>query len=202
MSNLINIMDKSPLKYITKKINGEKVIIKTYLDMADFFNAVHTVADNCFVVDEESGEIIYKPEFYEVSWRYVVLKYFTDIEVDDISLAEVFKMTQANWYKEIEGALIDNLIYYEVNKAAERVISYRLSTQKSSFDKLCDNISAFLESNSSDSLADVKEVLAGLEKVDKQAFVDAVINRNLAQNKGGEKNGGKQSQGAIDKTRA
>ena len=193
MSNLINIMDKSPLKHTVKKIGGEKVIIKTYLDMADFFKAVHIVADNCFVVDEESGETIYKPEFYEVSWRYAVLKYFTDIDVDDISLAEVFKMTQANWYKEVEAALIDNLIYYEVNKAAEKVISYRLSAQKSSFDKLCDNISAFLESNSSDNLADVKEVLAGLEKIDKQAFVDAVVERNLAQNKGGERNGGEQS---------
>jgi len=187
MSNLINIISKSPLKYITKKINGEKVTIKTYLDMADFFNAVHTVADNCFEIDEDTKEEIYKPEYLEPAWRYMVLKYFTDIDVSNTPVAEIFKTTQASWYKELELDIADNPVYYEISKAVERVIADKIALRKNSFDKLCDSLSILLSENTTDRLADVKYVLDGLEKVDKKAFVEAVVENNLAKNRGGDK---------------
>ena len=193
MSNLINIMDKSPLKHTVKKIEGEKVVIKTYLDMAEFFSAVHTVADNCFTIDKETKEEIYKPEYLEPAWRYMVLKYFTDIDVSDTPVAEVFKVTQSSWYKEIELEIADNPVYYEINKAVERIIADKISLRKTSFDRLCDDLSGMITVNASENINDIKEVLDGLSKVNTQDFVEAAIRHNLGKDKDGDENGGEES---------
>ena len=119
----------------------------------------------------------------------MVLKYFTDIDVSDTPIAEVFKVTQSSWYKEIELEIADNPVYYEINKAVERIIADKISLRKTSFDSLCDSLSILLSENTTDRLADVKYILDGLEKVDKKAFVEAVVENNLAKNRGGDKDG-------------
>lgn len=180
MSNLINITGKSPLTHITKKINGEKVTIKTYLSTEEFFNAVHTVADNCFVADEETGIVEYKPEYREPAWRYMVLKYFTDIEIGEVSVNEIFEVTQSAWYEEIERICAENPLYCEISRVADRIIA---SNRKTAFDKLCDSLSAIITTDPSQNLADIKDVLDKLGTVDPKAFVEAAVENNIEKNK-------------------
>lgn len=51
-------------------------------------------------------------------------------------------------------------------------------TRQTTFDKLCADLSAMLSVDTKADLADVKEVLKDLTKVDKDEFVDAVIKKN------------------------
>lgn len=163
---------------ITKKVNGAKVEIKSYISVDTFAEIVNTVTDSCF---NESGE--YCPEFREVVRRYVILDYFTDIDVENITLKEVFKTSQSgNWFETIERAVTNMRIWSEIENAVDKKIEYRLTPTESAFDRMCNKVTSFLESIPTDTdtnqtLKEVGEVLNKLESVDKDAFVDAVINK-------------------------
>ena len=187
MAKIIEITDKSPLVNRTIRVGKTPVEIKTYVDVDTFVSAVHTIADTCFV----DGE--YRPEYYEIAKRYALLKYMTDIDLGDISVEEIFKVTQNEWYYTIEKECATYTSFYEITQAAKELINHNCKT---AFDNLCDNLSATLKQDNSQNLADIKAVLDGLSKVDKRAFAEAVVENNLAK-KDGEDNGEK-SEGATE----
>lgn len=180
MANIIEITDRYPLSSKTIKIGKSQVTIKTYLNADDFVAAVHTMADTCFT---EEG---YRPEYLDIVKPYVVLKYLTDIDLGEMSVEEVFKVCQNSWYGIIERECFDCSILNIVEAAANKLIDYRLSIQKSSFDEMCDKVKQMLNNmpnNIEDKLDDVKNILDGLNNVDKTAFVEEAINQNLEKNK-------------------
>jgi hypothetical protein len=192
MANIATVMGKnSTLRNTTKNINGTKVEIKGYLDVNTMANIVQTVAQTCF----QNGE--FHAENREIARRFAILKYLTDIEVKEEEISEVFKYTQiGNWFAQIEGDVTRLPLWAEVESAIDKQIDFMFLTHKTSFDKLCSDISANIAVDNTQNLADIKEVLDKLDRVDKKAFVDEVVKSNI---KGGETNG-KKSKGATDKT--
>ena len=175
MSKLIDVISKNfALKNTTKRINGVPVEIKTYLDVDTFGSIVQTVAQSSFV----DGE--YHAENREIARRYCIIKYMTNIELEDTDVAEIFKMTQGgnNWYGAIEADVVKLPVWGEVETAIDKQIDYIIATRQTTFDKLCADLSAILSVDTKADLADVKEVLKDLTKVDKEEFVDAVIKKN------------------------
>lgn len=171
MANIINIIDKSPLANATKKIKGETVIIKTYLSADDFAEIVTTISNSCF--NEGEYEAWRRP----VATRYAMLEYFTDLDIAEIGVEEVFKITQGNWFAEIEHEITTLPIWAEIETAVTNQIDYRITTNPTAFDKLCTDISAIIATDNAQNLADIKEVLNGLEKVDAKRFVEAVTEK-------------------------
>ena len=174
MSKLIDVIGKNfALKNTTKLINGVPVTIKTYLDVDTFGSIVQTVAQSSFV----DGE--YHAENREIARRYCIIKYMTDIELEDADVAEIFKTTQGgNWYAQIEADVVKLPVWGEVETAIDKQIDYIIATRQTAFDKLCADLSAILSVDTKTDLADVKEILKDLTKVDKEEFVDAVIKKN------------------------
>jgi hypothetical protein len=174
MSKLIDVIGKNfALKNTTKRINGAPVEIKAYLDVDTFASIVQTVAQSSFV----DGE--YHAENREIARRYSIIKYMTDIELGDTDVSEIFKTTQGgNWYSQIEADVVKLPVWTEVELAIDRQIEYIVATRPTSFDKVCSDLSAILSTDTKADLADVKEVLKDLTKVDKDEFVDAVIKKN------------------------
>ena len=174
MSKLIDVIGKNfALKNTTKRINGVPVEIKTYLDVDTFGSIVQTVAQSSFA----DGE--YHAENREIARRYCIIKYMTDIELEDTDVAEIFKTTQGgNWYSQIEAEVVKLPVWGEVETAIDKQIDYIIATRQTTFDKLCADLSAILSVDTKADLADVKEVLKDLTKVDKEEFVDAVIKKN------------------------
>lgn len=179
MSKLIDVIGKNfALKNTTKRINGVPVEIKTYLDVDTFGSIVQTVAQSSFT----DGE--YRAENREIARRYCIIKYMTDIELDDADVAEIFKTTQGgnNWYGAIESDVVKLPVWGEVETAIDNQIAYLLSKQ-TAFDKLCADLSAIIKTDNTQNLADVKEVLEKLDKVDKQEFVEAVVEQSVKKTK-------------------
>ena len=174
MSKLTEVIGKNfALKNTTKRINGVPVEIKAYLDVDTFGSIVQTVAQSSFT----DGE--YHAENREIARRYCIIKYMTDIELEDTDVAEIFKTTQGgNWYSQIETDVVKLPVWGEVETAIDNQISYLIGTRQTTFDKLCADLSAILSVDTKADLADVKEVLKDLTKVDKDEFVDAVIKKN------------------------
>lgn len=178
MVNFIDIIGKNfSLKNMKKKINGCVVEIKTYLDIEEYAQAVRAMAELCF---DENG--VYRPEYREFSRRYSIVKYFTNIDIENITAQELFKTSQGNdWYYQIEKEVSNNPIWIELDTAVDRQIEYITLTKENAFDRMCNKITELIESipvDQSQSVADIKEVINGLKDVDKDAFVSAVINRH------------------------
>ena len=176
MINLVNLTDKFPLINKTIKIKKVPIEIKTYLSIEDFATAVETIVDNSF----SKGE--YRPEYKEIAKRYTLLKFFTDINVDDIETGELFKITQSEWYLQILHELETIQIYYDLENAAEEAIRYRIEARQTAFDKLCLDFSNLINSDVKTNIDDIIKVIEGLNSVDKDAFVDAAV-KKLAENK-------------------
>lgn len=174
MSKLTDVIGKNfALKNATKRINGAPVTVKTYLDVDTFASIVQTVAQSCFT----DGE--YHAENREIARRYSIIKYMTDIELEDTDVSEIFKTTQGgNWFSQVEADVVKLPVWGEVETAIDKQIDYLVGTRQTTFDKLCADLSAILSVDTKADLADVKEVLKDLTKVDKDEFVDAVIKKN------------------------
>lgn len=174
MSKLTDVIGKNfALKNATKRINGAPVTVKTYLDVDTFASIVQTVAQSCFT----DGE--YHAENREIARRYSIIKYMTDIELEDTDVSEIFKTTQGgNWFSQVEADVVKLPVWGEVETAIDEQIDYLVGTRQTTFDKLCADLSAILSVDTKADLADVKEVLKDLTKVDKDEFVDAVIKKN------------------------
>ena len=174
MAKIIDVIGKNfALRSLSKRINGVPVTIKTYVDVDTFASIVQTVAQTCFT----DGE--YHAENREIARRYCIIKYMTDIELEDTDVSEIFKTTQGNnWYAQIEAEVTKLPIWGEVETAIDSQIAYAISTRPTAFDKVCADLSAILSVDTKADLADVKEVLKDLTKVDKEEFVDAVIKKN------------------------
>lgn len=174
-ANLIDVMGKHfGLKTSTKRINGIPVEIKGYIDFDTFGNIVQTVARSCF----QDGE--YRAENREVVRRFVILKYFTDIEVDTTNIVEIFKNTQGgNWFSEIERDVTNLPVWAEVELAIDKQIDYLIATKRTAFDDLCTDLSGVIKTDNKQNLDDVKKVLTELNKVDKEAFVKEVVKKNV-----------------------
>jgi hypothetical protein len=179
MSKLIDVIGKNfVLKNTTKRINGVPVEIKAYLDVDTFASIVQTVAQASFV----DGE--YHAENREIARRYSIIKYMTDIELEDANVAEIFKTTQGgNWYSQIEADVVKLPVWGEVESAIDKQIDYIIATRQTTFDKLCADLSAIIKTDNTQNLADVKEVLEKLDKVDKREFVEAVVEQSVKKTK-------------------
>lgn len=174
------INSASDVKSKSIKIYGQTVEIKTCIDINTFANIVHIIAETCY--DENK----YKAENREITRRYVILKYMTDIEVDEMDINDIFEISQqGDWYSKIEREVTMLPIWGEV----EQAIDSQIASYPSAFDRTCDSLRTVLESDNMNSLEDVKETLRELNKVDKGAFIDHTIARNIAKNKDGDSNG-------------
>ena len=179
------------LKTTTKKINGATIEIKNYINVDMFANMVNTIARTLFDEDEE-----FCAWNREIAKRFVILKYMTNIEVSELEINEIFKLTQSgDWYNDIERIVTGLPLWGEIEDAVDKQIDYIIATRPTSFDKLCSDISENLAVDNTQNLADIKEILDGLNNVNKKDFVKAVT-ENVIEKTGGESNGEK-SEGAT-----
>lgn len=172
MINILDIVINNSFEKKTVKIGKQVVEIKTHLNSDDYASCVHMIVDCCFI----NGE--YKPEFKEIAKRYAYLKYFTDIDLTGQTPDELYHSTQSDWYDKIYSAIANLSVFYDIENAVDELTEYRLSLRKSSFDILCDTLSEILQENNMSNLADVKEVLKEVNRVDKNKFVSAVMNKH------------------------
>lgn len=181
MANIFDILKNSRDKDVeTIKINKVSIEVQNSLTVDDFASCVYSIADSCF---NKKGE--YKPEYKEVAKRWAYIKFFTNISLEGISIEELFKASQAEWWDELMKHIASTQIYYSIESMVDEVIQSRLSSRKTSFDILCDELVNIAKTDMSDQLKDALDILSKLNRVDKRKFVQAVIDNA----KGGEPNG-------------
>ena len=92
----------------------------------------------------------------------------------------MFKITQGGtWYGDVEREIVKLPLWAEIEQAIDRQVDYIIATRKTSFDKMCEDLSAILSKDHSQNLADVKEVLEKLNTVDKEKFVEVAVDNAI-----------------------
>ena len=179
MSKITNFIGENPqYKTITKRVNGVPVVIKTYFDVDTIASIVQVVAQTSF---QDDG---YHAENREIATRFAILKYLTDVEVDDVDINDIFVQTQVgNWYAQIETEITKLPLWGVVDSAIDRQIDYLVATRQTAFDKLCSDLSAILNKDNSQNLADIKDVLDKLNTVDEKKFVEAAVDNAIKKTK-------------------
>ena len=151
-----------------KDIKNIKVI--TSLTVDNFVNAVHTIADSCFDGDT------YLPEFKDIARRYTILKTFTNIDIENCSIEDIFILTQADWYYDIENTIVNTPIYNEILKSVDELIEYKIRTRRNSFDDLCDTLRTFADKmGDTNSLEVIANKISGISDVD---LAKAIVNKD------------------------
>lgn len=169
MININKLIDKYPLSHSKVKIGKTIVQIKNFLSVDEFSEAVNMVIDGCFPNDK------YVPEFKDVATRYMILTTFTDIDLGDMPIEEVFKVSQADWYNIIENKVAELPIYHEIINAVNDGLEYKIRTQKNSFDYLCDTLSDFAFRMGDTSV--FEKLATRLEGLDDKKVAEAIIEK-------------------------
>ena len=181
MANIYDFKSANPIKTI--KVGKLPVVIKTVLTADEYASAVNLIVNSCF------GEDGYVAEYKELAKRYAYLKYFTDIDLSDVTANELYELSQSDWYGKIMAEVVNVPAYQDIEIAVEESITVR----QNGFNKLCRDLSAIITNGQKENLADISTLLDKLGAVDKEAFVKEAVNQAVIKNKVGDKNGGEKS---------
>lgn len=163
MANIIEF--KKTNKAIVCKIDGIKVEFKTRLSVQEYVDAINEIVSSCFTNN------IYTPEYRTLGERYVMLSYFTDIDVTGISLEDIFEITQDEWFNQIEKRVVDFPVYNEIVKAVDETIEYR----RGDVYQLSKAIETAANADIDSTIMAVNETLDKANSFDAKKYVDAAV---------------------------
>lgn len=151
------------------RLNGNKVEIKSILSAENFVEAAYNMSQLCFDKDNN-----FRAEYREIARRYIMIKYFTDIDIEGLTIEEVFISTQkGTWFKEIENAVTRLPLWSEVEIAVDKNIEYKISTLKTSFDDLCEVLKISVEKMTD--TADLGKIAERIKNLDDKTIIKTIV---------------------------
>ncbi len=176
-TNLSKILDERILNIKTIKANKTFIDVKTAITTDEFVAFVNTVTDLSF---DESGE--YNGAFERIAIRYAVVKFLTNVEIEDMSVNNVFDCTFRKWFTNVMNA-VESTSYWDeligaVHDNIDRRTEISIRSRRTSFDNLCDALSGiiadFSEYNSSETINTLKNIAEKFNTADNTELVNAV----------------------------
>jgi hypothetical protein len=151
------------------RLNGNKVEIKSILSAESFVEAAYNMSQLCF--DKNNN---FRAEYREIARRYIMIKYFTDIDVEGLTIEEVFISTQkGTWFKEIENAVTRLPLWGETEIAVDKNIEYKISTLKTSFDELCEALKVSV--NETTNIAEISKIAERIKNLDDKTIIKTIV---------------------------
>lgn len=166
MANIFKIVENSPVENKVVKFGKNRVTIKSGLNLNDYASCINNIVELCF---DEQG--LYRPEYKEVARRWSYLKYFTDIELGDVTIENLFSLSQAEWWETIMDYIATTQVYSHIEIAVEEELQKRIKTP---FENLCDAIANISNANVDDTISGLTTLFDKINQVDEKRFVKAV----------------------------
>lgn len=170
-------------------LDGETVEITVHpqISMGDFASAAKDMADIRFV-DDGDGGMLYAPYLDEFARRFVIVSYFTDIDLGElydvearttVSVVEpVWKFLWSHVYTQIENSVDDNMLYELLCAADKMVDAKRREVEPgpdrlwARLDKLADETKAAMGEMSPEDGAAMRAVIEKLNGLDEGKIVE------------------------------
>lgn len=155
------------------RVGNQKVTIKSILTAEKFIEAAYNMSALCF---EGVEKTIFRPEYREIARRYIIIKYFTDIDIDDMSIEEIFASTQkGTWFRDVEREVTSLQLWREIEIAADKDIDYKIMTLRNSFDELCEVLKVSAEKFTDTDT--IEKVAEKLETLDNETIVKTIVEK-------------------------
>lgn len=189
------ILDTKIANTKTIKANKTFITVKTAITTDEFIAFVNTVADLTF---DENG--MYNGAFERIATRYAVVKFLTNIDIEDKTVNNVFDCTFQKWFANVMNIVESTAYWDELMSAVYDNINYKIGIsahdRKTSFDNLCDTladiITDFSEHNSSETIDALKRISEKLNIAENKDLVEAIsahAKKTVDEQKDVEKNG-------------
>ncbi len=189
------ILDTKIVNTKTIKANKTFITVKTAITTDEFIAFVNTVADLTF---DENG--MYNGAFERIATRYAVVKFLTNIDIEDKTVNNVFDCTFQKWFANVMNIVESTAYWDELMSAVYDNINYKIGIsahdRKTSFDNLCDTladiITDFSEYNSSETIDALKRISEKLNIAENKDLVEAIsahAKKTVDEQKDVEKNG-------------
>lgn len=171
------ILDTKIANTKTIKANKTFITVKTAITTDEFIAFVNTVADLTF---DENG--MYNGAFERIATRYAVVKFLTNIDIEDKTVNNVFDCTFQKWFANVMAVVEVSSYWDELMGAVYDNIAHKteitIRSRKTSFDDLCDSlanvITDFSEHNSSETIDALKRISEKLNIADNAELVEAI----------------------------
>lgn len=189
------ILDTKITNAKTIKVNKTLIDIKTVINTDEFVAFVNTVTDLAF---DANGT--YNGAFERIAMRYAVVKFLTNIDIEEMTVNNVFDCTFQKWFKNVSDVVKDTAYWNELIEAVYYNIRHKMDAsvhdRKTSFDNLCDTllsvITDFSEYNSSETIDTLKRIAEKINIADNDELVEAIsihAKKTVNEQKDVEKNG-------------
>lgn len=124
--------------------------IKPYIDKVGKTSFIEGVVNDCFgdegnSEDEITGANVflektkYQPHYKSESFFYAILKYFTDIKIEDIDIDTLFNLVENNSFREFILSKISTRQISDIEETIDSLIEHRnkilLSSQRANLEK-------------------------------------------------------------------
>lgn len=156
------------------KVNKFLVGIKTSLNAKEFLEFVNIVVESSF---DENGE--YNASFKAIVYKYAIIKYFTDIELDDVDANTLYDYSNQDWFDSVISN-IPTAILAEIDTAIAEQIEYKIKTRTTAFDRLCDNlidvVNNISEHLDNDTLESIKTLTNKMNAMKTEEVISVVVN--------------------------
>lgn len=172
---LNELLDKEISTIETFKINKHVVEVKTAITTDEFVAFVELATSLSYDKNDE-----YNAAFERIALRYAVVKYLTNIDIEDMTVNDVFDATLQMWYDGVMRIVEGTSYWYELLSATKENIMHKNTIRTTAFDNLCgtlaDAIERFAEDNTNaETIEKLSAIANKLNKVDSGEVARAII---------------------------
>lgn len=151
--------------------NKCKPEIVTIVDVKKFASIVKIMSSSCFLENE------YHSEYYEIIRRYVIVKYFTNIKVNEKTINRIFEQSQhGTWFREIEAVVVACPIWKAIETAVANQLDYLIKTRESAFDRLCRMLADNVPTE--DSISAIQDIANKIQSIDNKQIIEKIVSHS------------------------
>lgn len=147
-----NEISTKEIKSNVIKIKRNKVNIKETISLEKFAQFATSVANACFEKNEDES-ITFRPYYKDVVFNYSIVDYFTDIELEDVSVNDFWDFSISSDMESIVSKVSPEIIS-ELNTAIDTLIEFEceklINSKQSGFDKLVSTINEWATNHGND----------------------------------------------------
>lgn len=173
--NIQEVLDEQINNTQIVKINKKEVKVAVVVSAETFMEFVDVVVGSSF--DDEGN---YKGAYQEIATRYAIVKYLTNINVDEMSANDVYDLSNQKWFGKIM-AVIKNTDYWS---SLNYAISEELSNN-TPFNTLCKTLTKavndFSNGTTQEAIDALSDIASKINVADNKELVEAIVQHSKSE---------------------
>lgn len=188
LDEVLKVIDSVRQQVMKVEWNGLEFTVKYMIPLVDMWAFVNSVVGSCF--DDDDGE--YLPHFKDITFRYCVVKFYTDIELPDEEECDLTELYGALYGTDLIQVIVSHIDRTQMNiimKSIEEKVEDELSSRRNelakrldktigAFEEITKSLSEIMGDISSSDIKAIQDALANGGKIDEQYLLDMIMKQH------------------------